>query len=54
MNTMVVPRRPAVKRTNRREMSAERLAALVNSAEQAAQRGMERMEKVRQSANTRG
>jgi hypothetical protein len=53
MNTMVVPR-PAEKRTNRREMSPERLATLVNTAEQAAQRGTERMEKVRQSVSLRG
>lgn len=53
MNIMVVPR-PAAKRTNRREISPERLATLVNTAEQAAQRGTERMEKVRQSVSLRG
>lgn len=54
MNSMLAPRRPVSKRENRREMSAERLAALVNSAEQAAERGTERMEKMRQSINARG
>ncbi|MDA3440006.1 hypothetical protein [Acinetobacter bereziniae] len=54
MNIMVAPRRPVSKRENRREMSVERLTSLVNSAEQAAERGTERMVKVRQSINARG
>ena len=46
MNTMVTLRRPVSKRGNRREISPERLAALVSTADQLADHGTERMEKV--------
>lgn len=54
MNTMVAISRPVSKRANRRELSSERLSALVNIADQAAERGTQRMEKVRQSVTLRG
>ncbi len=54
MNTMVALRRPVSKRGSRREISPERLAALVNVADQLADQGTERMQKVRQSVTSRG
>ncbi len=54
MNTMVALRRPVSKRGNRRVISPERLAALVSTADQLADHGTERMEKVRQSVTARG